>query len=71
MEPLARWEFTLHDVMVNGELVVATVHLRGERRGHTIDTMGGHLFRINDAGQIAEGWGFVARQDDLDAFFAA
>jgi uncharacterized protein len=70
MEPLDVWEFTLHDVMVNGDLVVATVHLRGERRGHTIDTMGAHLFRIA-AGKVAEGWGFVAKQDVLDAFFSA
>lgn len=70
MEPLDRWEFAVHDVMVNGDFVMATVHLRGERKGQTVDMRGGHLLRVR-AGQVVEGWGFTADQAALDAFFAA
>jgi hypothetical protein len=32
---------------------------------------GGHLFRIESAGNVAEGWGFTVDQDALDRFFFA
>ena len=70
MAPLDVWEFQLDTIMVNGELVVATFSLRGERLGRQIETTGSHLFRLNTQGQVAEGWGFAADQDALDAFFA-
>lgn len=71
MDPLSRWDFTLRDVMVNGNLVVATFHLEGERKGITISMDGCHVFRLNERGQVAEGWGFAADQDALDAFFSS
>lgn len=71
MEPLDRWEVEPLDVMVNGDFVVATSRVVGERRGQHIDLRGVHLFRLNDDGRVAEGWGFVNDQDALDAFFSA
>lgn len=43
--------------------------LRGERKGKTIDTRGGHLMRLSDDGKVLEGWGFAGDQDALDEFF--
>lgn len=71
MSPLTRWDFTLQNVMVNGDYVMTTFHVVGERKGITIDMHGGHLMRLNDAGEVVEGWGFTDDQDTLDAFFAA
>jgi len=70
MMPLDRWDFTLEDVMVNGDYVMTTFRLQGERKGKTIDIRGGHLMRLTAAGQIAEGWGFASNQETLDDFFA-
>lgn len=70
MAPLSRWDFKLEDVMVNGDLVVTRFSLKGERRGKEVDLRGAHLMRLNDTGQIVEGWGFASDQDALDAFFA-
>jgi ketosteroid isomerase-like protein len=71
MAPLDRWEFDVHDVMVNGHVVVATVFMRGERKGRTVDLRGAHVMRLNDQGQVVEGWGFTNDQDTLDASFSA
>lgn len=71
MAPLTRWDFTLGDFMVNGDRVTVTFTAIGERKGHQVDLRGAHHFRINDAGQVAEGWGFVNDQEALDAFFSA
>lgn len=71
MAPLSRWDFGLDDVMVNGDHVVATFRLQGERKGRQIDLRGAHIMRLNDAGQIIEGWGFASDQDALDEFFSA
>lgn len=71
MAPLTRWEIELRAVMVNGDYVMTTFRLQGERKGRTIDIEGGHLFRLTAAGQIAEGWGFTSNQDALDEFFSA
>jgi ketosteroid isomerase-like protein len=70
MAPLARWDFTLGDIMVNGNFVMTTFRLIGERKGIAIDMKGGHLFRLNEAGKIVEGWGFTDDQEALDRFFA-
>lgn len=70
MAPLTRWDFEVHDVMVNGDHVVATISVHGERKGVMVDLRGAHIMRLNSAGQIVEGWGFVHDQDALDAFFA-
>jgi ketosteroid isomerase-like protein len=70
MAPLTSWEFDVHDVMVNGNYVVATFNLRGERKSRKIDLRGAHILRINDQGQVAEGWGFTSNQDALDEFFS-
>lgn len=71
MAPLTSWEFEVHDVMVNGSYVVATVSLRGERKGKKVDLRGAHIMRINDQGQVVEGWGFTSDQNALDDFFSA
>ncbi|MGH2522180.1 MAG: nuclear transport factor 2 family protein [Anaerolineales bacterium] len=71
MAPLTRWDFTLEDVMVNGNTVVTTWQLQGERKGKHVDLRGAHLLRFNDQGQIVEGWGFTNDQDALDEFFSA
>jgi ketosteroid isomerase-like protein len=70
MAPLARWDFTLEDAMVNGEYVITTFRVQGERNGRTIDMRGGHLMRVTPDGKIAEGWGFASDQDALDDFFS-
>jgi ketosteroid isomerase-like protein len=71
MAPLDRWDFQLGNVMVNGERVVATFTMAGDRKGQHVELSGCHLFRLNEHGQVAEGWGFVNDQDALDAFFSA
>jgi len=71
MAPLTSWNFEVHEVMVNRNYVVATISLRGERRGKKVDLHGAHIMRINDQGQVVEGWGFTSDQDALDAFFSA
>jgi hypothetical protein len=70
MAPLTRWDFELKDVMVNGNYVVATFDLAGERKGKKINLRGGHIMRFNDQGQVVEGWGFTSDQDALDEFFS-
>jgi ketosteroid isomerase-like protein len=71
MAPLTRWDFTLTSVMVNGDFVMTTYSLIGERKGKTVDLRGGHLMRVTEDGQVAEGWGFTDSQDALDDFFSA
>ena len=70
MAPLTRWDFTLDQVMVNGNFVMATFRVQGQRIGKKVDIQGGHLMRIDTQGKIAEGWGFTADQDALDDFFS-
>jgi len=69
MAPLTHWDFMLGKIMVNGDYVMTTFHLVGERNGKTIDLDGGHLMRLTSDGKIAEGWGFTDNQDALDDFF--
>ena len=71
MAPLTRWDFELDDVMVNGNYVVTRLRLQGERKGKKVDLRGAHIMRLNDNGQIVEGWGFTNNQDALDEFFSA
>jgi hypothetical protein len=71
MAPLTRWDFELEDVMVNGSYVVATIHLQGERKHKKVDLRGAHIMRLNEQGQVVEGWGFTSDQDALDEFFSA
>lgn len=71
MAPLTSWSFEVHEVMVNGDYVVATVHLKGERKGKKVDMNGAHIMRMNEQGQVVEGWGFLSDQDALDEFFSA
>ncbi|HKP51463.1 MAG TPA: nuclear transport factor 2 family protein [Chloroflexia bacterium] len=71
MAPLSQWDFTLGDVMVNGDFVMATFRLKGERKGKVIDIKGGHLMRVSEDGKVVEGWGFTDDQDALDDFFSA
>lgn len=71
MAPLDVWEFTLENVMVNGDFVMTTFRVRGVRKGTPIDLRGGHVVRVSAEGSIVEGWGFADDQDALDAFFSA
>lgn len=71
MAPLTRWDFTLESVMPNGDFVMTTFHVVGERKGVLVDLHGGHLLRMNDRGQVEEGWGFTDDQDALDRSFSA
>ena len=71
MAPLTRWDFTLENVMVNGDYVMTTFRLQGERKGRVVDLRGGHLMRLTPDGEVAEGWGFANNQDALDTFFSA
>lgn len=71
MAPLTAWSFEVHDIMVNGDHVVATVSLKGERRGKKVDLRGAHIMRMNEQGQVVEGWGFTSDQNALDEFFSA
>lgn len=70
MAPLTQWDFTLGDVMANGDHVVTSFTVKGERKGKRVDMRGAHIMRLNDAGQIVEGWGFASDQDALDEFFS-
>ena len=70
MAPLSNWEFEVHDVMVNGSYVVATISLKGERKGKKVALRGAHIMRMNEHGQVVEGWGFTSDQDALDEFFS-
>jgi ketosteroid isomerase-like protein len=70
MAPLTRWDFSLDSVMVNGDYVMTTFRLHGERKGRAVDLTGGHLLRIA-SGKVVEGWGFTSDQDALDQFFSA
>ena len=69
MAPLTQWDFRLENVMVNGDHVVTSFTLKGERKGKRVDLRGAHIMRLNDASQIVEGWGFASDQDALDDFF--
>ena len=71
MAPLTQWVFEVDDVMVNGNHVAATIRLKGERKGKKVDLRGAHVMRLNDQGQVVEGWGFTSDQDALDDFFSA
>ena len=66
MQPLARWEIDLVDVMANDDLVLATIRLRAERYGRTLETSGAHVFRLDADARIVEAWGFTAAQSALD-----
>jgi ketosteroid isomerase-like protein len=71
MAPLDVWTIEPVAVMGNADLVMGYVRLRGRRRGHEIDTAGGHVFRFDSEGRVVEAWGFVSKQAELDQFFRA
>ena len=71
MAPLSQWDFTLEAIMVNGDFVMTTIRVQGERKGKQIDMRGGHLMRISEDGLVVEGWGFTNEQDELDDFAAS
>jgi ketosteroid isomerase-like protein len=71
MEPLDEWRIEPRHMMGNADLVVAVVHLIGQRRGQSIKTHGAHVFRFDDHGRIVEAWGFAEDQTALDRFFSA
>jgi len=70
MAPLSSWTFEVHDIMVNGNYIVATISLKGERKGKQVDLRGAHIMRMNEQGKVVEGWGFTSDQDALDEFFS-
>jgi len=71
MQPLDEWKVDVVDIFGNRNLVMATVKLVAQRGSHRVESTGGHVFRFNDEGRIAEAWGFVRDQDQLDALFRA
>ncbi len=71
MAPLDVWDFTLENLMVNGDYVMTTFRVQGGRKGKTISLRGGHMVRVSAEGTVVEGWGFTDDQDALDAFFSA
>lgn len=73
MAPLDEWRFTVEEVQVNLRDRAALVRFSfvGLRHGRRIASTGHHMIRLDEAGRIAEGWGFVGDQDALDAFFLA
>jgi uncharacterized protein len=73
MGPLDEWRFTVGDIVTNerDRAALVAVHLAGERRGVRVDMPGHHMIRLAEDGRVAEGWGFVADQAALDAFFSA
>ena len=60
----------VHDIMVNGESVVATIEFSARRGDYTIAMPGVDLMRIEN-GQITEMWLFSANQRTEDAFWDA
>jgi ketosteroid isomerase-like protein len=70
MQPLDEWRVDIEHLAANRDLVVASGRIRGRRRGRTIDAAGGHVFRFDADGLIAEAWGWCSDQPALDEFFA-
>jgi ketosteroid isomerase-like protein len=70
MQPLDEWRVDIEHLAANRDLVVASGRVRGRRKGRTVDAAGGHVFRFDANGRIAEAWGWCADQEVLDAFFA-
>lgn len=71
MQPLDEWRIAVTGIFGNRELVMATVDLVARRGGHRVECPGGHVFRFDDDGRIAEAWGFVRDQAALDELFAS
>jgi uncharacterized protein len=69
MAPIDEWVVEVGEIMINGDLAVAAVGLRGLRKGHRIEMEGVHVMRVQ-GGQVVEGWAFYENQDVLDEFFA-
>jgi ketosteroid isomerase-like protein len=69
MAPIDEWIVDVDSVMVNGNLAVASVRVRGLRKNHRVDMAGAHVMRLEN-GKVVEGWGFVENQDVLDEFFS-
>jgi ketosteroid isomerase-like protein len=70
MQPLDDWEVAIEHLAANGDLVVASGRVSGRRRGRKVDAAGGHVFRFDAEGRIAEAWGWCADQSALDDFFS-
>jgi ketosteroid isomerase-like protein len=70
MAPIEEWVIDVEDVMVNGNMAVATLQFSGLRKGHRVKMGGAHVMRLEN-GKVVEGWGFSEDQDVLDQFFSA
>ena len=70
MAPIDEWIVDVENVMVNGNMAVTQVRVRGLRKNHRIEMGGAHVMRLEN-GKVVEGWGFVEDQDVLDQFFSA
>jgi hypothetical protein len=66
MSGLTEWTFEPIDMMANDDMVMATGRLVAARGDRRLESVGGHVFRFNSAGRIAEVWGFVRDQAELD-----
>jgi uncharacterized protein len=69
MGPIEEWIVDVEEVMINGNMAVAAVRIRGFRKNHRIEMEGAHVLRVEN-GKVVEGWGFVENQDVLDEFFS-
>ena len=69
MGPIQEWIIDVEDVMVNGNLAVASLRLRGLRKNHRIEMGAAHVLRL-EGGKVVEGWGFAEDQEVLDEFFS-
>jgi ketosteroid isomerase-like protein len=69
MQPLDDWTIEVRAVMGNADLVVAMVDLVAARGPHRVACTAAHAFRFDAEGRIAEVWGFVDDQAELDALF--
>lgn len=70
MSDTDEWGFEVRDIIPNDDLALVLMRVRGERKGKQIDLEGAHVFRLDGAGKIAEGWGFVQDQRTLDDFLS-
>lgn len=57
MAPLSGWSVDPVDIRVNGDYVVATFTMSGQRKGKKVNLRGAHIMRLNN-------------QDALDEFFS-
>jgi ketosteroid isomerase-like protein len=66
MSVLDEWLIEPLDLMGNADLVMTTVRVIAGRGGKRLESVGGHVFRLDEEARIIEAWGFVRDQAGLD-----